>query len=89
MEDKLTRDDWDLLLDSIKDGKCTPFLGAGVCHGVLPLGSSIAEDWARKLDSPLNDCSDLARVAQFLAVKVDAIRPIRRASQATDSNTCA
>lgn len=75
MENKLTRDDWDLLLDRIQDGKCTPFLGAGACHGVLPLGSSIAADWARRLDYPLDDCTDLARVAQFLAVKVDAMRP--------------
>ena len=60
MEDKLTRDDWDLLLDRIKDGKCTPFLGAGACHGVLPLGSSITEDWARKLDYPLDDCGRLS-----------------------------
>jgi hypothetical protein len=75
MEDKLTRDDWDLLLDRIKDGKCTPFLGAGACHGVLPLGSSIAEDWAQRLNYPLDDCTDLARVAQFLAVNFDAMRP--------------
>lgn len=75
MENKLNKDDWDLLLDRIKDGKCTPFLGAGACHGVLPLGSTIAEEWAQKLNYPLDDCSDLARVAQFLAINFDAMRP--------------
>jgi hypothetical protein len=61
--------DWDLLLDRIQDGKCTPFLGAGACFGVLPLGSKIAEECAEDYDYPLEDCHNLARVAQFLAVK--------------------
>lgn len=75
MQAKLEKPNWDLLLDRIKEGKCTPFLGAGACSGVLPLASDIAQEWAAEEGFPLDDCSDLASVAQFLAVKYDAIRP--------------
>jgi SIR2-like domain len=60
---------WDLLLERIQNGKCTPFIGAGASIGVLPLGSKIAEDWANEYKYPLQDSHDLARVAQFLAVQ--------------------
>jgi hypothetical protein len=71
LEDK----DWDLLLRRIKAGKCTPFIGAGACYGKIPLGNQIAQDWASAHKYPLNDCNDLARVAQFLAVTEDAMSP--------------
>jgi hypothetical protein len=64
----LQEKDWDTLLKRINDGKCTPFLGAGACSGVLPLGKDIAQGWAKEHNYPLKDCDDLARVAQFLAV---------------------
>ena len=68
--------DWELLLDRIKNGKCTPFLGAGINYGVLPLGGQIAREWADKYHYPLKDSDDLARVAQFLAVAYkDALFP--------------
>jgi SIR2-like domain len=63
--------DWKLLLARIEDGVCTPFLGAGVAAGVLPLGSDIARRWAEQESYPLDDAHDLARVAQFLAVHQD------------------
>jgi hypothetical protein len=75
MQDTLEEPYWELLLDRIKDGECTPFLGAGACWGVLPLGSEIAQEWADEEGYPLDDCTDLARVAQFLAVKYDPMRP--------------
>ncbi len=69
-------DDWTVLLGRIKDGKCTPFLGAGVNHGILPLGGDIAKEWARQDAFPLSCSDDLARVAQFIAVKYDdSMRP--------------
>ena len=64
LEDK----DWDTLFRAIDAGKCTPFLGAGACFGALPLGRDIARDWATRYGYPLDDCDDLVRVAQFLAV---------------------
>lgn len=75
MPKKLEDKDWNLILERIKVGKCTPFLGAGACAGTLPLGSMIAKDWAKKHGYPLEDCNDLVRVAQFLAVEVDPMFP--------------
>jgi len=75
MPEKLEERDWNLLLRRIKAGKCTPFLGAGACFGVLPLGCDIAQKWAQEHQYPLEDCHDLARVAQFLAVQYDPMFP--------------
>lgn len=72
---KLNDSDWNLLLRRIKDGKCTPFLGAGACYPVLPLGSDIAKGWAESNQYPLKDSEDLVRVAQFLAVMIDPMFP--------------
>jgi len=68
-------EDWKDILLSIKYGKCTPFLGAGACFGVLPLGAEIAQEWARVHNFPLEGTKDLARVAQFVAVKRSSMRP--------------
>jgi hypothetical protein len=59
----------------IRDGKCTPFLGAGAAYGVLPLGSQIARAWAKEYKYPLEDAGNLARVATYLAVQYDAMYP--------------
>lgn len=75
MATTLTNDDWDTLLDRINGGECTPFIGAGVNYGVLPLGADIASRWATKYGYPLEDCHDLARVAEYLAVARDKMRP--------------
>ena len=63
--------DWHLLLRRISSGACTPFLGAGACFGTLPLGSDIATRWAAEHGYPLEDSSDLARVAQYIGVHQD------------------
>ena len=62
---------WNILLRRIKEGDCTPFLGAGVNHGILPLGADIAKELAEKYKYPFKDCNDLLRVSQFLAVTQD------------------
>ena len=59
----------------IRDGRCTPFLGAGAAQGVLPLGSQIAREWAEKFGYPLEDAGNLARVATYLAVEYDPMYP--------------
>jgi hypothetical protein len=66
---------WDLLLDRIKDGKCTPFLGAGACADVLPVGREVAQTWAGKYGYPLDDSHDLIKVAQYIAVTQDPMWP--------------
>ena len=65
----LTDDDWSLLIGRIRAGNCTPFLGAGVSFGTLPLGADIARKWSEQYGYPLDDAHDLARVAQFLAIR--------------------
>lgn len=65
---ELKKGDWDLLINRIKQGACTPFLGAGACAGTLPLARQIALRWAEYYDFPLPDNSNLIQVAQFLAV---------------------
>lgn len=67
--------DWDLLLERIKDGNCTPFLGAGACAGKIPFGSQFANEWAKKYGYPMEDSYDLIHVAQFVAVKKDSTTP--------------
>ncbi|MEA2205464.1 MAG: hypothetical protein QOE77_2240 [Blastocatellia bacterium] len=75
MSGSLSDDNWDVLLSRIKVGKCTPFLGAGASAGVLPLGSEIAEAWAKEYGYPMPDRSNLISVSQYLAVKRDAMFP--------------
>jgi hypothetical protein len=60
---------WAQLIRSIKDGRCTPFLGAGISYGLVPLGANIAKDWADKHRYPMTDSDNLIKVAQFLAVE--------------------
>jgi hypothetical protein len=72
----LTEEDWDVLLRRIDKQKCTPFLGAGAAHGVLPLGGDIAKEWSKTYDYPMEDRSNLIAVSQFLALKYsDSIFP--------------
>lgn len=66
-----TNDDWKGLLLNIRHGRCTPFLGAGVCHGILPLGKDIAELWAKEHKYPFPDRNNLVRVAQFVDVALE------------------
>lgn len=71
-EDKmLDEKTWKVLLERISQGNCTPFIGAGTCYGVLPLGGEISRDWANEHGYPLDDGNDLVRVAQFLALKYE------------------
>ena len=65
----MTDDDWHALMLRIRDGRCTPFLGAGACVPALPLGGDLAEEWADEYGYPMDDRRDLARVTQFMAVR--------------------
>jgi hypothetical protein len=75
MPDALSDADWEDLLELIRDGRCTPFIGAGASKPPLPLGSEIAQDWAKAHGYPLPDASDLARVAQYLAITKHGMYP--------------
>lgn len=71
----LTDRDWEILVQRVKQGKVTPFLGAGAAYGILPLGADIAREWAKKYDYPLEDSSNLIAVAQFVALVRDPMTP--------------
>jgi len=68
-------DAWRVLLRRIRNGTCTPFLGAGASAHVLPTGAELADRWASELEYPLPERGDLARVAQYMAITGDAISP--------------
>ncbi|MCL4297972.1 MAG: SIR2 family protein [Anaerolineae bacterium] len=71
----LTQQDWAILLNRIKQGKCTPLLGSGVNLDIFPPESEIALRWAQEYRYPLPDVGDLPRVAKFLAVTQDSMFP--------------
>lgn len=71
----LEDDDWEILIDRIGRKECTPFLGAGACYGVLPLGGDIAQEWASVFKYPFDDSTNLIRVAQFVGVVRDRVAP--------------
>src|SRR5689334_23439794 len=71
----MTDSDWDNLLRRIRDGRCTPFIGSGACYSILPTGGAAAEAWAAKHNYPLENRTNLSRVAQFLAIKTDQLAP--------------
>ncbi|MFJ2033403.1 SIR2 family NAD-dependent protein deacylase [Streptosporangium sp. NPDC087985] len=61
--------DWRRLIDQLRSGDCTPFLGAGACYGTLPTGSELSRNWANIYKYPFPDDHDLARVMQYAAVQ--------------------
>lgn len=64
---------WNVLLDNIADGECTPLLGPRVTAGLLPGHDALARALAREHGYPLADDDRLARVAQYLAT-IDDVR---------------
>ncbi|MFC4590100.1 SIR2 family NAD-dependent protein deacylase [Sphaerisporangium corydalis] len=66
--------DWRRLTRQLETGECTPFLGAGACHGTLPTGGELSRAWAAKYDYPFIDGDNLARVMQYAAADIkDAV----------------
>lgn len=61
--------DWDLLLQRIDAGRCTPFLGAGASAGHVKVARKLAAEYAAEHGYPFPDSDDLARVTQYVAVK--------------------
>lgn len=58
---------WRRLVESLQNGKCIPFLGAGACEGYVPMGTEMAERWGAQEDYPLHDAANLASVMQYIA----------------------
>ncbi len=72
---RITEADWDALLWNIREGQCTPFVGAGASMPALPSGSELAREWASRYSYPLADCGDLAHVAEYLSVTQSPMFP--------------
>ncbi len=64
---------WNVLLENIADGECTPFLGPRVTEGLLPAPGELARLLAREHGYPLADDHRLPRVAQFVGT-IDNVR---------------
>lgn len=62
--------DWNRLVQQLRDGECTPFIGAGAGAGTLPTGRRLASDFAQEYRYPFADSDNLARVMQFVAAEV-------------------
>jgi SIR2-like protein len=69
---------WDTLVEQLRNGDCTPFLGAGACYGTLPLGSEVAQDMATTYDYPFDDPWNLPAVAQYAGVTVEDLVTIKQ-----------
>ncbi|MBB4916686.1 hypothetical protein FHS44_003774 [Streptosporangium saharense] len=61
--------EWERLIDQLRSGDCTPFLGSGACAGTLPTGAALSRDMARRWDYPFDDDHDLPRVTQFAVMR--------------------
>ncbi|MEV1240968.1 SIR2 family NAD-dependent protein deacylase [Nonomuraea sp. NPDC050022] len=57
--------DWARLIDQLRTGDCTPFIGAGASGGNVPSGGELSREWAARFDYPFADDGDLARVMQY------------------------
>jgi|SRR5437773_3219898 len=75
MSDTLTEETWQTLLERINNQRCVPFLGAGASFPALPLGPTIAADWAREYNYPGDNPKNLVEVAQFLAIRFTPLTP--------------
>ena len=77
--------DWQRLVDQLRRGDCTPFLGAGACSGRLPTGGELSAINAERYGYPFTDRHNLARVMQYaeaevldpVDLKVDVCRMLR------------
>lgn len=69
---QLTVAEWKLLIERIETGRCTPFLGAGVAAGLLPLGGVVAKKLATDHGYPFEDNDDLVKVSQYVAIAYDS-----------------
>jgi hypothetical protein len=66
----LSEGDWDFLVKRIRDGKCTPFLGAGASQPSISLAKDMAVALAKKYEYPFEISeNDLAKVTLFMAIK--------------------
>ena len=59
---------WERALSKIREGRCTPFIGAGASAEYVPVAGDLAAAIATKYRFPFDDNRDLARVTQYATV---------------------
>jgi len=64
--------DWDRLVEQLKRGECTPFLGAGACY-TLPTAKVLSRELANHYGYPFPGLTNLSRVAQYAAILHDPL----------------
>lgn len=71
---------WPSLMRDIRDGRCTPVLGAGASCPLMPLGGELSRMLVQDelAPYPYDDVDNLPRVAEYLAVAVDDPYPRHR-----------
>src|SRR5215475_5703305 len=62
-------EDWRRLVRQVRNGDCTPFIGAGACAGTLPTGVELSQQWATRHAYPFRDNDNLARTTQYAAIR--------------------
>src|SRR6185503_1193131 len=69
-DDRKGFEKWPALIRSIRQGRCTPILGAGLVEPLIGSTREIAQRWAETYDYPLasHEREELHQVAQYLAV---------------------
>jgi len=60
--------EWRRLAGQVRNGDCTPFLGAGACVPTLPTGKELSLTWADSYQYPFEDWSNLPEVMQYACV---------------------
>jgi hypothetical protein len=60
--------DWQRLVEQLRNGDCTPFLGAGASSATLPTGEELSRTWANDYEYPFTDGSNLPSVMQYASV---------------------
>ncbi|GAA3797067.1 hypothetical protein GCM10022226_15570 [Sphaerisporangium flaviroseum] len=60
--------DWRRLIHQLRQGDCTPMLGAGAVAGTVPTAGMIADVLAHRYGYPFTDTWNLARVTEYASV---------------------
>jgi hypothetical protein len=58
-------EDWQRLIDQLRRGDCTPFLGAGASVRMIPSATVLSHQYADRYEYPFTDTHNLARVMQY------------------------
>ena len=74
-EARMRKENWQLLAERIKSGRCTPFLGPSLFPPCEFSRDQIAQRWADEFKFPFGLEPTLHEIAQYLAVSKDRFAP--------------